>query len=188
VHFKTLCTYLYFGVLGGYVWSIFGSMATGTIIAYIVIAIGIIVYIRGTKPYARAAKKANDDTMIKSNAVKRIVMLIALVATVGLGIFVGTTTAIGNAKEDAALKEQLEKQAPGSDLPVDTPYEATLKVNVKAMSQDGKGRQVTIPAGTQVTVRTYARIGGVYEAYVRYEGGGSTSYSIADLNVILPSE
>jgi hypothetical protein len=115
-------------------------------------------------------------------------MLIALVATVGLGILMGTATAIGNAKEDAAKKEQLEKQAPGSNLPVDTPYAATLKANVKAMSQDGNGRQVTIPAGTQVTVRTYAHIDGVYEAYVRYERGGSTSYSIADLNVIQPSE
>ncbi len=188
VHFKTLCTYLYFGVLGGYIWSIFGSMATGTIIAYVVIAIGILVYIRSTKPYAQAAKEADDDTLIRSNAVKRTVMLIALAATVGLGIFMGATTAVGNAMEDSAMKEQLEKQVPGANLPVDTPYEATLKVSVKAMKMDGSGREVTIPAGTPITVSRYAHIGGVYEAYVKFEGGGSSSYCVEDLSVIQPTE
>ncbi len=174
--FKTLCSYLYFGVIGGYIWSIFGSMATGAVVAYIVTAIGVLVYLRRTKPYTRAAA-------IKGKAAKRVVMLIAIAATAAVGVFANSKIAEYNAKKYAAKEAEFRKKAPAA-LPYETPYEAILTANVKAI-KIGADKEVTIPKGTQITVSTYARINDKYEAYITYKGA---DFIIENLRVIKPLE
>jgi hypothetical protein len=175
--FKTLCSYLYFGVIGGYVWSMFGSMATGAVVAYIVTAIGVVVYLRGTKPYTRAAA-------IKGKAAKRVIMLIAIAATAVFGVFASAKMADYNAKEEAASEAEFRSQVPAG-LPYKTPYEAILTANVKAI-KIGADKKVTIPKGTQVTVSTYSHNSSGYSAYVNYKAGGSADFIIEDLRVIKP--
>jgi hypothetical protein len=165
---KTSFAIAFFGYLIAGLFAL-GSKSLGTILTIVVFAIAIIVYFKNVKPYAHEAAKRR-----KKNPARAITMLVGLGVTVLISIIitgniVGKETS-GEAERAAKMEQMIKDDPRMAIVNQKTPFQAKVTAPMKGVIPSITGGiEIEIPAGSVVTVESFAKAGGNYVASIYFD-------------------